>query len=62
MPEPDRTQERRFDELFGQHRSEIARYCRWRSRSAADAEDAVSEVFLTLWRRFEDVGDAAARV
>jgi Sigma-70 region 2 len=36
-------------------------YCRGRSRSLADAEDAVAEVFLIAWRRLEDVpaGDQA---
>jgi RNA polymerase sigma factor (sigma-70 family) len=57
MPEPDRERQRRFDELFGQHLCAIASYCRWRSRSAADSEDAVSEVFMTLWRRLDEIGD-----
>jgi DNA-directed RNA polymerase specialized sigma24 family protein len=51
----------RFDALFQQHVAGIASYCRWRSCSFADAEDAVAEVFLIAWRRFEDVpiGDDA---
>ena len=63
MPEPDITRERRFDELFGRHLQAIRSYCRWRSRNLADSEDSVSEVFLTLWRRLDEVGDEAeARV
>jgi RNA polymerase sigma factor (sigma-70 family) len=63
MSEPDCTRERRFDALFDQHLPDITSYCRWRSRSHADAEDAVSEVFLTLWRRLDDVAEgSAARV
>ena len=57
MPEPDIARERRFDELFGRHLPAIRSYCRWRSRNLADTEDCVSEVFLTLWRRLDEVGD-----
>jgi RNA polymerase sigma-70 factor (ECF subfamily) len=51
----------RFHVLFQRHVAGIASYCRWRSGSLADAEDAVAEVFLIAWRRFEDVptGDDA---
>jgi RNA polymerase sigma-70 factor (ECF subfamily) len=59
MPEPGITRERRFDELFGRHMPAIQSYCRWRSRNSADSEDSVSEVFLTLWRRLDEVGDQA---
>jgi RNA polymerase sigma-70 factor (ECF subfamily) len=59
MPEPDITRERRFDELFGRHMPAIQSYCRWRSRNSADSEDSVSEVFLTLWRRLDELGDDA---
>lgn len=50
-----------FDVLFQRHVAGIASYCRWRSGSLADAEDAVAEVFLIAWRRFENVpaGDDA---
>lgn len=50
-----------FDALFQRHVADIASYCRWRSRSLADAEDAVAEVFLIAWRRLGDVpaGDDA---
>lgn len=60
MPGPDPARERRFDEIFGRHLPTISSYCRWRSRSATDAENAVSEVFLTLWRRLDDVGETDA--
>jgi RNA polymerase sigma factor (sigma-70 family) len=45
----------RFDALFREHVAGIGSYCRWRSRSIADAEDAVAEVFLIAWRRLDDV-------
>ncbi len=51
----------RFDALFEAHRVDVASYCSWRSRSRADAEDAVAEVFLVAWRRLELIppGDGA---
>ncbi len=51
----------RFDALFHRHVSGVASYCRWRSHSDADAEDAVADVFLIAWRRFDEVpaGDHA---
>jgi RNA polymerase sigma-70 factor, ECF subfamily len=45
----------RFDALFREHVAGIGSYCRWRSHSIADAEDAVAEVFLIAWRRLDDV-------
>ena len=58
MTEPDGERKRRFDALFGEHVASIASYCRW--RSPWDHEDAVPEVFLTAWRRLDDIppGDA----
>jgi RNA polymerase sigma factor (sigma-70 family) len=54
---------RRFDQLFASYGSDIVAYCSWRAASASDAQDAVSEVFLTAWRRLEHVPDGdAARV
>lgn len=59
MPDAHRARERRFESLFAEHLHRIDSYCRWRSRG--DSDDVVSEVFLTLWRRLDDVpeGDAA---
>lgn len=47
--------QRRFDALFASHGSDIVAYCRWRSGSASDAQDAAAEVFLTAWRRLDEV-------
>lgn len=46
---------RHFDELFAAYCPDIVAYCRWRATSRSDAEDAVSEVFLTAWRRIDSV-------
>jgi RNA polymerase sigma-70 factor (ECF subfamily) len=51
----DNEREQRFDALFGEHVASIASYCRWRSSSAVDGEDAVAEVFLIAWRRLDDI-------
>src|SRR5438309_10774520 len=50
-----------FDALFQRHVAVVASYCRWRSRSLVDAEDAVADVFLIAWRRLAEVpaGDDA---
>lgn len=51
----------RFDALFASYGSDIVAYCNWRSVSASDAQDAAADVFLTAWRRLDEVpeGDAA---
>jgi RNA polymerase sigma factor (sigma-70 family) len=54
----DRT--RRFDALFRAHSPDIVAYCGWRSDSATDAQDAVAEVFLTAWRRLDELPDGNA--
>jgi RNA polymerase sigma-70 factor (ECF subfamily) len=53
--------EDRFDALFASYSRDIVAYCGWRAASRSDAQDAVAEVFLTAWRRLEDVpeGDDA---
>ncbi len=57
----ERTQ--RFDALFRTYSPDIVAYCGWRSGSSSEADDAVAEVFLTAWRRLEDVPEGnAARV
>jgi RNA polymerase sigma factor (sigma-70 family) len=52
---------RRFDALFASYRSDIVAYCGWRAGSDSDAQDAMAEVFLTAWRRLDELpeGDAA---
>jgi RNA polymerase sigma factor (sigma-70 family) len=57
----ERERGRRLEELFGAYGADVVDYCSWRAGSASDAQDAVAEVFLTAWRRLEDVprGDAA---
>ena len=56
----DRARKERFDALFASHGADIVAYCAWRG-SSADAHDAAAEVFLTAWRRLDDVpyGDGA---
>jgi RNA polymerase sigma factor (sigma-70 family) len=59
----DGERRRRFDALFASYRSDIVAYCSWRAASASDAQDAVAEVFLTAWRRLDELpGGDAARV
>jgi RNA polymerase sigma factor (sigma-70 family) len=52
---------RRFDALFAAYSSDVVAYCSWRAGSPSDAQDAAADVFLTVWRRLDDVpdGDAA---
>jgi hypothetical protein len=59
----DGERRRRFDVLFASYSSDVVAYCSWRAASASDAQDAVAEVFLTAWRRLEELpeGDAALR-
>jgi RNA polymerase sigma-70 factor (ECF subfamily) len=61
MQEAEIERRRRFDELFASHSSDIVAYCSWRTRSASDAQDAAADVFLTAWRRLDELprGDAA---
>jgi RNA polymerase sigma factor (sigma-70 family) len=54
----DRTQ--RLDALFRAHGAAVVSYCGWRSDSAADAQDAVAEVFLIAWRRLDELPDGNA--
>ena len=63
MSEVDSERRRRFDELFATHSRDVVAYCSWRAASASDAQDAAAEVFLTAWRRLDDLPhDDAARV
>ena len=60
MKDGERERKRRFDALFETYKSDVVAYCGWRAGSASDAQDAVAEVFLTAWRRLDDMpgGDA----
>jgi RNA polymerase sigma factor (sigma-70 family) len=63
MGERVTNRERRFDALFASYSSDIVAYCSWRAASRSDAQDAAAEVFLTAWRRLDEVPDGdAARV
>jgi RNA polymerase sigma factor (sigma-70 family) len=61
VKEGERERRSRFDALFEAYSADVVAYCGWRASSASDAQDAVAEVFLTAWRRLDDVprGDAA---
>jgi RNA polymerase sigma factor (sigma-70 family) len=53
---------RRFDALFASYGPDIVAYCGWRA-GADDAQDAAAEVFLTAWRRLDELPEGeAARV
>src|SRR5450759_1956 len=60
MTEAERERKRRFDALFRENIAGIASYCSWRLRSTGDDQDAVAEVFLTAWRRLDDVPEGEA--
>jgi RNA polymerase sigma factor (sigma-70 family) len=63
VSEGESERRRRFDALFGAYSADIVAYCGWRAASASDAQDAVADVFMTAWRRLDDVPDGdAARV
>jgi RNA polymerase sigma factor (sigma-70 family) len=61
MSDGERARRQRFDALFVSYSSDIVAYCGWRTASASDAQDAAAEVFLTAWRRLDELpeGDAA---
>lgn len=61
MTDGERDRRHRFDALFAAFGSDIVAYCGWRAGSPSDAQDAAADVFLTAWRRLDDVpdGDAA---
>jgi RNA polymerase sigma-70 factor, ECF subfamily len=63
MTDGERARRRRFDALFASYNPDILAYCGWRAGSASDAQDAAAEVFLTAWRRLDELPDGdAARV
>lgn len=61
MREIDSRRTKRFDALFESYSADIVAYCTWRSSAGSDPQDAVADVFLTAWRRLDEVpeGDAA---
>jgi RNA polymerase sigma factor (sigma-70 family) len=61
LKEAERERGHRLEELVRAYGADVVSYCGWRAASASDAQDAVAEVFLTAWRRLDDVprGDAA---
>jgi RNA polymerase sigma factor (sigma-70 family) len=61
LRERESERSRRFDALFASYSPDIVAYCRWRAGSSSDAQDAAAEVFLTAWRRLDELpeGDAA---
>jgi DNA-directed RNA polymerase specialized sigma24 family protein len=63
MSQREAERRRRFDALFASCSSDIVAYCGWRAASTSDAQDAVAEVFLTAWRRLDELlDDDSARV
>jgi RNA polymerase sigma-70 factor (ECF subfamily) len=59
----ERERRRSFDALFAAYSSDVVAYCGWRAGSPSDAQDAVADVFLTAWRRLDEVPDGdGARV
>jgi RNA polymerase sigma-70 factor (ECF subfamily) len=61
VKEAELKRRQRFDALFSAYGSDVVAYCAWRAGSTADSQDAAADVFLTAWRRLDDVpeGDAA---
>ncbi len=55
MTEAGSEREQLFDALFRENIGGIAAYCRRHSQSPGEVDDTVSEVFLTAWRRLDDV-------
>ena len=45
----------RFEELYRATYRQVLAYCRRRTRSAADADDAAAATFTVAWQRIEDV-------
>lgn len=48
--------ETRFASLYARHHAKVAAYCRRRA-SADDVDDLTADVFLTVWRKIDQVPD-----
>ena len=46
--------QRRFEEVYREHRIEALAYCT-RRLTPADAADTCAEAFLVAWRRLDDI-------
>jgi RNA polymerase sigma factor (sigma-70 family) len=60
MTERETDRRLRFNDLFAAYSSDIIAYCGWRTGVDSDAQDAVADVFLTAWRRLDEVPDGSA--
>lgn len=47
-------QKSRFEAIWNEHRLQVLAYC-LRRASGVDAEDAVAETFLVVWRRLDEI-------
>ena len=56
----DEHRARRFQRLFDAHYRRVLAYALRRTRSEADAQDAVADAFAVAWRRLESVPEARA--
>ena len=60
MTQSEHERRLRFETLFASHSSSIVAYCGWRAGSSSDAQDAAADVFLTAWRRLDEVPEGEA--
>jgi RNA polymerase sigma-70 factor, ECF subfamily len=60
MGKSESERRQRFDAVFEFCGPDVVAYCSWRAGSENDAQDAAAEVFLTAWRRLDELpeGDA----
>lgn len=59
MSSPGSSASARFEAIFEAHHRRALAYALRRSRTEADAEDAVADTFAIAWRRIHDVPDDA---
>ena len=55
MPSATDDRRARFERIFASHHGDLARYARRRAVSRNLADDVVSETFLVVWRRLDEV-------